>query len=193
MAAPPLFAAVVGLTVAAILAWYYDWRFGVIGALAGGLLLAAGLMGDLISHAGQDDEQARLLSVMAVHADPITAGRLHAMQDEEEANPWHLLVGGGEGILIGGLAGACLVLWRRSLSSSDSSAAPNTLPAPPGHSIEALSRASSWAGAADLHQQAVDRSFAWPMPPLAPVPVAPADAHPARPGSPRERSTGRPA
>jgi hypothetical protein len=108
----PILAAMAAATAALITVLLFGWRGGLAAAAAGALFLAGGLAGDLLVHEGQGMERAQLTARMTMMPDPMTAERLHELEDAEMRNRWHLVAVGGEALLVMGLAGACVGLWR---------------------------------------------------------------------------------
>ncbi|SRR5579884_1995728 len=91
----------------------FGTRAGLLAAAVGAVCLIGGLTGDLRIHAGQDAQRQELLGYVLTHADAGTAAELHALDDAEAMNPWHLVAAAGEALLVTGLAGTCLLFWRQ--------------------------------------------------------------------------------
>lgn len=113
----PLLAGVAALVAATVAMRLFGWRAGLAAVVAGVVLLAGGLAGDLVTHGGQTHEREQLTAALAVRADPDAAARLHQMEEAEASNRWHLLVAAGQVLLLAGLAGTCLMLWLRGRSA----------------------------------------------------------------------------
>lgn len=109
----PLLAALGGAALALGTARLRGWPGAVAAAVLGAALLAAGLSGDLVSHAAQDAQRGATLAAMAGRPGATAIAQLEEMEAAEAGNRWHLVAAAGEGMLVTGLAAACLLLWRR--------------------------------------------------------------------------------
>jgi hypothetical protein len=136
----PMLAAILALAVTILTVVFYGWQGGVAAAAVGAVFLAGGMFGDLLVHGSQDSERAQLTARMMMMPDPMSASRLHVLEEAEKGNRWHVVAVAGEGLLVSGLAAACFLLWRRNRTDAR----------------------------VDLMVGALERAAAWPMGPAAP-------------------------
>lgn len=129
----PLLAALIGAAMAAVAARLRGWTGAAFAAALGAVLLAAGLSGDLISHAAQDARREQALAAMAGRPGAAVIAQLQELEAAEAGNRWHLVAAAGEGLLVTGLAGACALLWRRTRAGA------------PGAAASTLARGAAWA------------------------------------------------
>ena len=123
----PLVVGIAALVLAAIAVAQWGWRAGVIAAILGALYLVVGVTGDIVEH-NAAEQQTTQPSMMRMHLSMMDAARRDDLQGaltvaeghgatDEADNPWHLLAAAGEGLLVGGLACACLALARFTRSA----------------------------------------------------------------------------
>lgn len=155
MVSGPLLAAVLAASAALITFLLFGWRGGVAAAAVGALFLAGGLAGDLLTHESQRLERAQLTARMSVMPDPMTAARLHALEDAEAGNRWHLVAVGGEVLLVIGLAGACFGLWRQVRRDATNDLLLNAIERAAAWPMGHASAPSPWRHAATLQQPAI--------------------------------------
>ena len=113
----PVVVGVVAAAATAALVLRAGWRVGFAAAVLGAVLLGAGLIGDLVSHRDHDRERREILTVMMEAPSAEFAHHLMELEGAETRNTWHLVSAAGQGLLVAGLAGAALVLWRRDRSA----------------------------------------------------------------------------
>lgn len=109
----PLLAAAAGAALTMVMARLRGCPGAAAAAAIGAVLLVLGLSGDLISHAAQAAQREETLATMASRPGAAVIARLEEMEAAEANNPWHLVAAAGEGMLVVGLATACLLLWHR--------------------------------------------------------------------------------
>jgi hypothetical protein len=129
----PLLALVAGATLALVAARLRGWTGAAFAAAGGVILLVTGLSGDLISHAAQDARREEAMAAMAGRPGAAVIARLQELEADEAGNRWHLVAAAGEGLLVTGLTGACVLLWRRTRTGVPATAA------------GALARGAAWA------------------------------------------------
>lgn len=129
----PLLALLAGAALALVAARLRGWPGAAFAAATGAILLVAGLSGDLISHAAQDARREEALAAMAGRPGAAVIAQLEELETAEAGNHWHLVAAAGEGMLVAGLAAACLLLWRRTRAGT------------PGAAASALARGAAWA------------------------------------------------
>jgi hypothetical protein len=109
----PLLAVLAGAALALVAARLCGWVGAAFAAATGAILLVTGLSGDLISHAAQDARREETLAAMAGRPGAAVIAQLQELEAAEEGNRWHVVAAAGEGLLVIGLASACILLWRR--------------------------------------------------------------------------------